>query len=86
MTDDLRAFRNALDDLVVAAEAITEDWGRRRIPWLNNADWDNLIDAVTRARALLYNPGDPTLNMTIEEMRQSVDEFEKAAELAEEGM
>ena len=33
-----------------------------------------------------YNPDDPTLNMTIEEMRQSVDEFDKAAKLAEEGM
>ena len=33
-----------------------------------------------------YNPDDPTLNMTMEEMRQSVDEFDKAAELAQEGM
>jgi len=86
MSDELRAFRNALDDLVVATEAITEDWGDRRISWLNEADWDNLNDAIGRARTLLYNPNDPGLNMTIEEMRQSVDEFDKAAELAGEGM
>lgn len=33
-----------------------------------------------------YKNDDPTLNMTIEEMRQEIDEFDKATELAEEGM
>ena len=92
MSDELRAFRNALDDLLIAVEVITDspnwptDGGGNRISWLNEADWDNFTDAAERARALLYNPNDPGLNMTIEEMRQSVDEFDKAAELAEEGM
>jgi hypothetical protein len=86
MSDELRALTNALDDLLVAVEAITEDWGGRRISWLNEADWDNLTDAVERARALLYNPNDPMLNMSVEEIRQGVDEFDSAARLAEEGM
>jgi len=85
-SDELRALRSALDALLVAAEAIIDDWDEMYISPENDANWDNLTDAIERARALLYNPNDPGLNMTIEEMRQSVDEFDKAAELAEEGM
>ena len=33
-----------------------------------------------------YSPGDPTLNMPIEQTFQEVDEFDAAARLAEEGM
>jgi len=33
-----------------------------------------------------YNPDDPILNIPIEQLRDEIDEFEKAAELADEGM
>jgi hypothetical protein len=84
MADELRVFRNALDDLLSAAEAVVEadgDW-----PPIYDANMDNLSDAIDKARTLLYNPDDPMLNMSIEQLRDEIDEFEKAAELAGEGM
>ena len=55
MKDETKRLRCALDDLLVAAEAIVEgdqDWPEQA-EW--DANLDNLTDAIAYARSVLYD-------------------------------